>query len=236
MKNNYELTFGGISLTDYSCVYSGSKIFKKPEKEVLKYSIPGRNGDLSISQNKYSNVTIQYDCYIQSGFQENFERLINALSSIDGYGILDCSEEPDIYREALFTDEFSASTGAYNRRGKFTLSFDCKPQKWLKSGQISIDVTEGATLTNQQYFEAKPLFMVEGTGTLSVNGVTVQLSANTGTTYIDCDIADVYEGNTNRNGDVALTAYGFPTLVPGENTITNTGFTSVLMIPRWYKI
>ena len=235
MRKNYALTFNGISLSDYYCFYDGSQSFKIPQKMVDTYSVVGKNGDLSIDQKKYSNITIPFNCFITRDFIQNYMSLMNSLMSQEGYGRLETTEEPDVYRMALFNSETTPTTWALNESGTFTLEFDCKPQKWLKSGETAITVTGTQTLVNPCQMASKPLIEVVGTGSVTIGTSVLALSTNTSTTYIDCEIQDAYEGTINRNPALTVTN-GFPELASGSNTVTVTGFTSCKITPRWWRL
>lgn len=228
------LTFNGVSFADYGTFYDSSQIFITPEKQTEFFEIPGRSGDLSIFQNRYANVSIPYDCFIRSNFIENYTSLMNYLLSQDGYGRLENTREADVYRMAQFVSENEPSTGAFLKYGTFTLTFNCKPQKWLKSGENAIHVESSVTLMNPTRFEAKPLIAVTGTGSMTINGKTLTLNANTSTTYIDCDIQDAYEGTINRNGYLTV-PNGFPVLSSGQNAVSVSGCT-IDIYPRWWRL
>ena len=235
MRKNYALTFNGISLSDYSCFFDGSESFRTPQKMVDTYSVVGKNGDLSIDQKKYSNITIPFNCHIRENFISNFMTMVNDLSSVEGYARLETTEEPDVYRMALFNSEIQPEMWQFNERGTFTLEFNCKPQKWLKSGENAITVTGTTSLVNPSQMASKPLIEVVGTGSVTIGTSILALDTNTSTTYIDCEIQDAYEGTINRNPNLTVTN-GFPELVHGENSITVTGFSSCKIIPRWWRL
>lgn len=234
MRKNAVLTFGGIDISDYNCWFSGAKSFDTPQKMASLMSVPGRNGDLYIEDNRFSNIDISFDCYIQRGFIQKYNALINALHSVNGYGRLETTEEPDVYREAVFMNEIQPDTTQYNEGGTFTLTFNCKPQKWLKSGEKGIAVTDSANINNPTRWGAKPLIAVTGTGSITINDSVLTLANNTSVTYIDCDIQDAYEGTVNRNGDLTV-VNGFPVLSYGSNEIAVDGCTIVLY-PRWWRL
>lgn len=234
MRKNETLTFGGISLSDYQCFYDGSQMWRKPEKLVDYYSVPGRNGDVSVSQNRYSNITRPISCHIRKDWASNYTSLINALSALDGYQRFETTEEPDVFMMASFEGEIQPDMWQFNERGNFTLNFNFKPQKWLKQGEIAIPIESSLSLINPTHQIAKPLFEVVGTGSITVNSSVLTLANNTSTTFIDCEIEDCWEGSINRNGDLTITG-GFPVLT-STNEITVSGFTSVKIYPRWWRL
>lgn len=228
------MTIDGISLSDYQCFYSSSDLWRKPERMTDAFSVPGRNGDLFISQNKFSNVTRSFDCHIRENWNANYSALMGILSSRDGYLRIETTEEPDVYMMGAFTSEIEPDMWQFNRRGTFTLEFNFKPQKWLKTGENRIYVDSSATLLNPTQFASKPLIEVSGTGSMLINGSTLTLARNTGTTIIDCDLQEAYEGTINRNGDLTI-LNGFPVLKSGTNEVSVNGCT-INIIPRWWRI
>ena len=235
MRKNETLTFGNISLSDYQCFYDGSQMWRKPEKMVDFYSIPARNGDVCVSQNKYSNIERPFNCHIRKNWAENYTSLINALSEVEGYARFETTEEPDVFMMASFTSEIQPDMWQFNERGSFTLNFNFKPQKWLKQGEIPITISNSISVVNPTHQPSKPLFEVVGTGSITINSTSVlTLSQNTSTTVIDCEIEDAYEGSINRNGDLTILG-GFPVLTT-VNEIVVSGFTSVKLYPRWWRL
>lgn len=228
------MIFNGVNLLDFQTHSDDSQFFTTPAKEVEFFSVPGRSGDLSISKNRFSNLTKQVNCFIREEFTKNYSALMDYLYSVETYGRIEYESEPDIFILGQFVDAIEPQTGSFLHYGSFTLTFNCKPQKWLKSGEIPIEVSSSITLINPSRMTAKPLIEVVGTGSITVNDTTVTLGTNTSTTLIDCDLEDAYEGTINRNPDISLTN-GFPKLV-GENEISVSGFTSVKIYPRWWRL
>jgi len=181
----------------------------------------------------YSNVSRSFNCFINKNYNQNYSSLIDALTEVQGYQRFECSEEPDVFMLALFKDQIEPDMWQFNTKGTFTLNFDFKPQKWLKQGEIAIDVTN-LTLINPTHQPALPLLEVVGTGSITINDSVLTLSTNTSTTFIDCEIQDAYEGTLNRNGDLTI-VNGFPVLTE-TNEISMSGFTSVKLYPRWWRL
>ena len=229
------LTFAGTSFATYNTFWDGKNLFIAPEKDVTFYEVPGRNGALSVSNNRFKAKEIPINCFIRSNFAANYSSLIDFLYSQDGYKRLENSKESDIYQMACFVEPIEPNTGAFLKYGDFALTFKVYPQKWLKSGETAITVTTTSqTVANPTKQKALPMFEVTGTGSITVNNSVLTLSANTGTTIIDCETQDCYQGSTNRNGDLTIVG-GFPVL-GASNTVVMTGFTTCKMYPRWWKL
>jgi phage-related protein len=124
----------------------------------------------------------------------------------------------------------------YLEAGEFKLSFDCKPQRFLKAGEKTEMFTSAGMLINLTTQDAKPLIRAYGTGSFGVGDATMTISAADVYTDIDCDTQDAYKGNVNCNNKITLTAGKFPVLKPGINNIYLSGVSKVELTPRWWTI
>lgn len=245
----HDLGFGGVLLSDYGAFFDGSKAFIKPPKDIEFVSVPGRNGDLTFSNNRYSNVDIHFNCYIPTNFVSRYTELINRFSYSDGYMRLEYTTEPGIYRQAYYVASTEPVTGAFNDLAQFDLVFNCKPQKYLKGyGSVSpvdfIAVTDGDTVDNPTYQNALPVFRVKGNGVLDIRDrsgfvtetkVTVSGLNSTDYTIIDSEIQDAYYSAVNRNGNISLTN-GFPVIDLNGITVRFTGFSEVGYVPMFWRL
>lgn len=227
--------FNNVDFETYKTFWDGSQLFDTPEKDVTFFEVPGRNGSLSISNGRYKNLTITVKCFIRDDFKTNFAQLMNFLLSQEGYCKLETSEEPDTFRMAQYVKALTPKTTPFIKSGAFSLVFECKPQKYLNTGDILRAVGSEFTAVNPTLMEAYPYIEVEGTGALSFGGTELTLSQNTGTTVIDSEMQDAYEGPINRNPYLTMTN-GFPVLTAGNNTGTFTGFSAVRIKPRWWML
>jgi len=227
------ITFNGVSFRDFNTFWDGAELFSTPEKDVTFFTIAGRNGDLSISNNRFNNVERNVNCFIRENFRENYTSLVNYLLSCEGYQRFETTKEPDVFQMAQFISQIEPQTGAFLKYGSFTLSFNFKPQKWLKSGEQKIYINNSLELVNPTSQVALPLIEVTGTGSITINSSTLTLANNTSVTIIDCDTQDCYEGTINRNPDLTIVG-GFPVLKK-ENTISVTNCT-INLIPKWWRL
>lgn len=138
-RNN--LIFGGVNSADYNVWISGSEAFGAPERSVERVSVPGRNGDLIIDNGKWNNITIDYPAFIPKGFNPQFDYFRSEIMKLKGYHRLEDSYHPDEYRMATLVGGISPKkVGAFFRNGDFTLTFNCKPQRFLKIGDDPIQI------------------------------------------------------------------------------------------------
>ena len=229
------ITFNGKALSYYNVFTDESKLFATPSRDSTFYQIPGKNGDLEIFNNRFLNKELSVNCFIRQNFETNYSDLINFLYSSDGYKRFESTEDPNVYRMASFVSEIEPDTGSFLKYAQFALTFNFKPQKWLKSGETGVSISASDSITNPTQFDALPLIEVVGTGTINIGSSILTLTTNVTTTIIDCEMQDAYEGSINRNPDLTVVG-GFPVLKSGANAITFTGFTSVKIYPRWWKL
>ena len=130
------------------------------------------------------------------------------------------------------------------RYGRCTLEFECQPERWLKSGDEEIQLTDG-TIYNPTGNVAKPIIRIvrSATTVLSVNNdafmsIGGYSSGNTNV-YIDCENGTIIDGQGNDlYGSTVFykNFQDFPTLEPGTSTIAATNSTLVYVTPRWWVL
>lgn len=232
------IIFNGKSFMDYGVFISGDGTFNAPERDTTNIEIPGRNGTLTIDNGRYKNLPVKYPAFIVHDFNTNIEGLRNFLLTQNGYGRLEDTYHPEEFRKAKISGGFTTKPIAELYAGEFDLEFDCYPQRFLKSGELSVSFTAAGNLINKYLTEAKPLIRAYGTGSFTLGGVTVQITAANTYTDIDCDLEECYKDTlaTNRNNYVVLTSGSFPVLKPGDNQITLSGISKLEIMPRWWVL
>lgn len=233
------LTFDGENSLNYGVYITGEAVYNAPERSIDMVVIPGRNGTLSLDQGRFENIEVTYPAgtfgSTQAEFSSNISSLRNALVSRYKYVQIEDEYNSDEFRMGIYRSGLEVDPVSMGRAGEFDIVFDCKPQRFLKSGQNVYTRTVSGSISNPTLFEAKPLLVVTGTGNLTVNGVQIAISESP--TTIDCEAMEAYNGTTSRNSDIVLTPNRFPVLKPGNNTITlGSGITKVEITPRWWRI
>lgn len=228
---NY-LTFAGKNLREFGLYVNGTYTFSSPERSIQRIVVPGRNGTLTIDNDRFENIDVTYAAFIINGFRANIAGLRNYLSTAAGYRRLEESYHPEEYRMARFVSGLQVEATPALQEGNFTLTFDCMPQRYLKTGEIPVEYTANGSIYNRTLQDAKPLLRVWGNGTVGIGDATLTISETTAYTDIDCESMDAYYGATNRNSNISGT---FPVLKPGTNGIAlGTGITKLQITPRWW--
>lgn len=229
-------TFNGKSSTDFNAFISGENTWETPNKDMEIISVPGRNGTLSISNKRYNNIEIPYKTFIIQDFDKNYSALKAYLFSTEGYCRLEDTYHPEHFRKARYNSTLSPEMTQLNRHGEFEVIFDCDPRRFLKVTSEPITITSGMTYKNKTLFTANPVIRAYGTGTITVNGVSVTVTTANVYTDLDSEIQEAYKGTTNCNANITLTDGEFPTLAPGDNAITFSGFSSVELTANLWTI
>ena len=240
------IVFGEVDSRDYGvAVFHTDSVYESAKREYKSIQIPGRNGDLILDGNRFGNVSVLYQCIVGSRFSEQVKEFINALFAVKGYAELHDSFNSDEFRMAAYNGAFSTDKVAPDGEiGSFTLKFDCKPQRFLTSGDTPTTFTGSDTLSNPTTMVSLPRIVVTGTngqnmsGTFSVNGTAVVIDgAPTDVLTVDSDLMSVYNGFDNMN---AYASAEFPVLDPGENSIVMDAgignITSIMIYPRWWRL
>lgn len=230
------VTYDGKSLMDFGVYVSGKGTFQAPQRSAEYIQIPGRNGDLVIDGGRFENVVVPYDGFIVRDFHKNFAGLRAFLLSTSAYRRLEDSWNPNEFRLASVTDGLNPDLTQRNQEGTFTLNFNCKPQRFLKEGELECDFTESGMIFNPTLYASKPLLRIYGIGSVSLNGSAVRILEADAYTDVDCDTMNAYKGTENRNQYVEFLNDSIE-LDAGENPILlNNGISKLTITPRWWTI
>lgn len=177
MQNS--IIFGGIDSADYGIYISGEGVFNAPKRAVEMVAVPGRNGAVAVDQGYWENIEVTYPAFNyeedMASFCQALSDFRNALVSQRGYQRLSDTFHPGEYRMAVFSDGIEIKPVMYNTAANFDIVFDCKPQRWLTSGEDEVTVETGDVVTNPTPYDASPLLMVEGYGNIGFNGYSIDI-------------------------------------------------------------
>lgn len=232
-----QLTFAGSVLP---CTVQRYPSINKPQRKYEAFSVPGRSGDIFIFQDAYNNILQSYEIYAGGDSANSAPTSWGALAAAlykDGYQKLSDTYDTDHFRLAVYMDSINAEN-SWNRHGSATIAFNCRPERFLNSGEVYQSFTSASgSITNPTAFASRPLIKVTGTsaGTITVGGATMSISALSDYVFIDCDSQDAYRQSAeNKNSTISGE---FPTLKPGVNAIARTGgITKIEIMPRWWEL
>lgn len=232
------VVFNGKNLGDFGVRFSGTETYGAPERAVSFESVPGRNGDVVIDEGAYKNIDMTYTAMINKDFKNSIHGLRDYLLSVKGYARLEDTYSPDTYYMACYSSAIELSAlGPNNRWAEFNITFNRKPQRFLKLGEQAQDFTASGNIVNPTLFNSKPMLRIYGSGEVGIGSYRITFDGSSEYVDIDCELQDAYYGATNKNASVVLNPNSFPELTPGTNGISlGTGITRVRIIPRWWHL
>ncbi len=209
------------------------------QRDVTFLSVPGRDGDLIVDNNRFKNVDIYYKVAVLEGVfdvPEIAHRVKSWLSSEPGYFELIDSYDPNYYRLAAYADQIDLEQ-EMKCWGTATVKFKCKPYKYRLDGRHPITLSAAQmpkTVRNPENFASKPYIKITGSGIISlkINGKAFSFSDVDGYIEVDSETMNAYKGASPQNSK--MISEDFPELLPGDNAIDYLGtVSSVEIIPRW---
>ena len=240
-------TFDGVNSKDYGVYITGEAVFNAPERAVEMVSIAGRNGAYALDKGHFENIEVTYPAGIFAENETDFANAVsdfrNFLCSKVGYVRLQDEYNPDEYRLAIYKSGLEVDHEGLIS-GEFDITFNCKPQRYLTSGEETIHNPN--VLTNPTLFASSPMLEVTGYGDIHLgdNDITINNGDmgdvivfnettynNTTTQTIDFDDTYANSGDTITVAKISLfehsvwdggTMSSFSTSASGTATIEGT--------------
>lgn len=243
MRNREYMLIDGKNSIEYGIWLFGNEEYNFPQRDVEMVSVPGRSGDLTIDKDRFKNIKVKYSCVMLDKDGRNLDAFRAFLLSGSGYRRIETTFDLDHYRLGISTGDIKPKMSRQKDVSTFDMVFDCKPQRYFKSGEDSFSVNSGETVYNPSLYESRPLIRVvtrlkSGTtkARLTIGNVAVDVLPVADYVDIDSELQDAYHGLDNLNSKISLVNNAFPVLSAGENQITFTDITSVTITPRWWTI
>lgn len=205
----------------------------RPEERVEHVTIPGRSGDLTLTEgeNIYNSYIQTATIKVKGGF-----RVRNVYKWLRGSGYVTFSGEPDKKQAARVIGAITLNKHAYNLDWWVgEVQFYCQPLK-EHIHENAITLTAASSFVNGGDVTAKPLWKVTPSGTsvtLTVNGKNFVITGTTSGTAIlvDSDVQEITD--TARTTLLTKNSTGaFPVLEPGLNTVGGSGWSKIELTKR----
>ena len=262
------LTFDEINSLEHGVYITGEAVYNAPERAIEMVAIPGRNGDLAIDQERFENIEVKYPAGIFASTQEEFAQKMrkfrNLLVSRFFYVKITDTYHPDEYRLGLYKSGLEVDPVAYSSAGEFDIVFNCKPQRFLTSGEEALELYATDVLTDHNLIpittetgaeievnyakesfenptdnESAPLIIAPKPGTLRIGNQNITVAGDgSKPVYIDSDMLEIY--TVDAGGAIAnasdLVSFE-PNAFPKIEAGENSFATSIpglQIIPRWW--
>lgn len=263
MRNFF--VFNGKPSTDFSVWCSGADTMSAPAPIYETTQVAGRNGAVLTPKKSFENVELKYSCFMYRDFKEKFSALKNHLLAETGYKRLEDTFNPDEYREAYVSTEINPSLTNDLDSGTFTVTFSCKPQRFLKSGELvhTMETSDDAMIINPTQMISRPLIRLrfvdrERTG----EALTLEVSNGDDSWILKIAVPKLYAGEymsidcesrtvtaqdgslvnswldvRDKNGNLS----DFPKLKPGQthfivNHDDRIYIRDIKVVPRWWRV
>lgn len=202
-------TFNGRSSDYYNVVVEKCPSYPVATRVVEHISIPGRSGDLIRDTGAYSNVDMVYSIYYNgksTSFQDVTRNVAQWLNGSSGYCRLEDTYDPNVYRMAVMSN-YTEYRNFMNDFGRADVTFSCKPQRWLKSGETlqAVPLMAGTLYMENDYMDCYPIYAITENTSITIGGYELTVSNNSGKTiYIDSESEDCWSGSLTRNESAVL--------------------------------
>lgn len=233
------MTIDGVSTADFGVWLFGNGVETFPTRDVETIEVPGRSGTLTVDRGRFKNVEIPYGCVIPNESRANLAGLRAFLLSYADYRRIEDTFRPEEYRMGRYVGGTEPKIVPPYEVSTFTLTFDCKPQRWLKEGEMPLTYTSSGRIYNPTPYPACPLLRIYGAGQVGIGRYTITISQADTYTDIDCDIMEAYKDSAaySRNRYVTFSTTGSISFAPGDNGVSlGSGITKAVVTPRWYTI
>ena len=205
----------------------------RPEERVNHVEIPGRSGDLTELEGAevYNSYIQTATILVKGGFHVR-----DVYNWLKGSDFVTFSGERDRKQKARIIGAITLNKHSYNLDWWVgEVQFYCQPLKQLLTETPVEITTSGSAVMNTGDVNASPRIVAKASGTtvvITAGGNTLTLTGTvSGTSYIiDSETMEV----TSADGTTILTknsSGSFPILLPGNNSVTGSGW-SKLTIDR----
>lgn len=193
------LSFDNQSSRNYGVYITGEAVYNAPNRDVEMVTIPGRNGAFAKDNGRFENIEVTYPAGIAADNEQDFADAIsdfrNMLCSRKGYCRLTDDYNPNEFRMAVYKSGLEVSP-ALLRAGEFDITFECKPQRFLTSGETKTAIPSGGTITNPTLFPSKPKLEFYGYGDVNINSDTITVD---NTTLGTIKVLDASQGGSSNS-------------------------------------
>jgi phage-related protein len=229
--------WGGKYSDEFGTVVENMTVSARPDRNVQRIPVIGRDGDLTISDDTYGTIPVTITCHWPADM--SFE-LVNAWLS--GKSDLILSHKADQRYKAEVSGVLNyQNLGVYWRADIVMVA---QPFDYEANPEV-LELTASQTIYHPGTRWSLPVITVYGAGTLTIGGYTMTVTATAGEGHvvINSEIGECYYaapggGLTYRGNKVAVTdpdgKVAFPVLHPGEIDITiSAGITKVEIQGNW---
>lgn len=239
-----QLVIGDYDLSDWGVHFGRKSLFNAPKRNVTTVAVPGRNGDLVIDGGSWENIDVTYSCYIEGNAKDKLADLKQVVLSQLGYVKISDSVNPGEFRLGYYKEGLnSISPSLHIKNARFDLTFSCKPQRFLVSGDEWRTFNPSDRLYNPTLFSFSPLLKLRLSnsewGSVTIDGYTIRVKNvhNVDYLYVDTETMQCYNGTQLLNDCVEFSSDNPLKVQPGGRTVTvSNNISEIQMKTRWFTL
>ncbi len=226
---NY-LKFGDYSNEALGVFVTTPSNVPTPEERGESVTIPGRNGELWISEGAYDPIHIMPTFFIPP--TANFQTVRLWLT---GEGQLELEKNATLYYKARISGGVSFAPYTFGDGYQGSVDFECYPFRYVKTYETQEVTQSGLSVYNPYGVYSEPKIQIIGSGDkrIRVGNTTFELENIVSGMILDTEIQEAYSGETLLNGSMSG---AFPVLASGFNEVTWQGtgtISKIIFDPRW---
>jgi predicted phage tail component-like protein len=229
--------FGGKdSFQDFGIYVASRPHLPSPERRVTYIDVPGMDSRLRRDEGTYGDITLSVEC---SFLGDPVSKISTIKGWLLGDGEADLTFSHILGRKYLAQVVNSVDFEIILRiTSHFVILFNCQPFQYAtENTTIVVTDSSGYVLSNPGTVKSLPNIKVigSGSGSLTVNGQSVSFTGIDESVVLNSELQETYQDtgmeliskNSTKIGD-------YPTLLPGNNTISfSGGITSLEITPNW---
>lgn len=221
--NNKDSRDAGIWVTKLPSI-------SRAEERVKRVKIPGRSGDVVITEGEDIYNSYVRECIITVDANKDYTDI---LSWLRGSGEVIFSNEPDRKYFARIVGAISFDR-THNSLHQATIQFYCQPLKGQYPPESSIDVVDSMEIVNPGDVYSKPIITLVGQGeaSLTIGTYTMSFTNLPGMLIIDCDAEMITAMDDGVNAWNNVWEGEYFRIAPGINAVTISGCTASVA-PNW---
>ena len=241
LKEEFHVVYNNVIDSDIGVHVSSRPSIPSAREIINSFTIPGRDGSLTIRDGTVEDIAIQVD-FSFTAYPDMWQRVAYmACDWLIGHSgaVLRFSDMPGIFYKVKYV-EVSDIERAHKKIGTFSAVFTCDGYQYLDTGLIGMPA---GTLTNN-YSTSHPIYTItattDGTCTLTVGSKSIQATIAQNLT-IDTDLMLAYRIDGTRiiaNTALIMGNLDFKDLwLPHGATVVSvsSGFTLQIQ-PNWRRI
>ena len=221
--------WNGIDCRSKGVIMRGPAAIIRAEERVRHVEIPGVAGDLTETEgeNIYNSYIQTVSISVKGGFNVR-----NIYKWLRGAGYVTFSGEPDRKQAARVIGAITLNRVSRNiDHWAGEVQFYCQPFKeLLQEAKVTIGAL-GSTVRNSGDVTCRPMWKVTPSGSaaaVTAGGKTIAVTGLTSGTVIWIDSETMEVWNADRSALITASSAGeFPVLIPGANTVSGSGWSSI---------